>query len=136
MTDARDQRAGSPEKKPPHAAAIIDAAKSHRPRIHGLETDNRKGAAGLDFLLDIPLKVNVILAETMISLGEILALETDSVVQLDKPSGDPVDICVENQKLGRGEVVVLHEKLRIRVLEIVPPSTGSKDTQPKRPEKE
>ncbi len=136
MTDEKDHKEASAEGKAPEGGMIIDATAHRRPRVHGLELDNRKGEARLDFLADVPLKVNVVLADTTMPVGEILALGTDSIVQLDKPSGDPVDIYVENQKLGRGEVIVLQEKLRIRVVEITPPSMGAKEKTSDKPEEQ
>lgn len=136
MTDGKDHKEAPAEEKASGAGMIIDATARRRPRIHGLEFDHRKGAARLDFLADVPLKVNVVLADTSMPLGEILALGTDSIVQLDKPSGDPVDIYVENQMLGRGEVIVLQEKLRIRVVEITSPFLGAREKTPDKPEEQ
>lgn len=98
---------------------VIDAASARKSRLRKTTApDAAEGSPGIEFLSNVPLKVSIILAETKMPVRELLALGTDSVVQLDKLSGDPVDIYVENQKLGKGEVIVLQEKLRIRVLEI------------------
>ncbi len=126
---------------PEQEGEVIDAAARTRPRIHSadavepemkaepeaeaeLEADAGIGMEieGLNFLSDVPLRLNMVLGEATMSLGELIALEGDSIVQLDKPSGDPVDIFVEQQRLGTGEVIVLHEKLRIRLLEVTSPS--------------
>ncbi|MBI4831961.1 MAG: FliM/FliN family flagellar motor switch protein [Candidatus Lindowbacteria bacterium] len=136
MSDMNDQKDDSKDRKLPAQGAIIDATAHRRPRIHGLEAEGAKPEEGLDFLRNVTLKVNVVLAETRMSLGDVLALETDSVVQLDKPSGDPVDIYVEDQKMGKGEVIVLQEKLRVRVLEVTPPVPGARGTQVNEPEGE
>lgn len=134
MTDGKDHGEKPPSKRP-DSGVIIDAAAHRTPRVQGPET-GPKGAAGLDFLSDVPLKLSVVLANTTMPVGEVLALGTDSVVQLDKPSGDPVDIYVGNRRLGKGEVVVLQEKLRIRVLEITPPLSVSHMTETENPEEE
>ena len=125
MTDPEHHTESSGEKESSDSGAIIDAAARRRPRLHGAEADHRKEEATLDFLADIPLKMNVVLGGTTMSLGEIIALESDSIVQLDKPSGDPLDVYVGNQRLGTGEVIVLHEKVRIRILEVTPPVRSS-----------
>ncbi len=126
----------SQEKGPGKGGEIIDATTRNRPRIHRLGAERRDGGGGLDFLKDVPLKLNVVLAQTTMQLGEVIALEADSIVQLDKPSGDPVDIYIEDQKLGRGEVVVIHEKLRIRILEITPPFMKSEEAGASKTEEE
>jgi flagellar motor switch protein FliN/FliY len=79
----------------------------------------------------------MVLGKATMSLGEVIALETDSIVQLDKPSGDPVDIYVEDQRLGSGEVLVLHEKIRIRLLEVSSPSAEEQEEpEAREPEEE
>lgn len=105
---------------------VIDASSQRRARLQKIKTAEQKNAVGVKFLEDIPLELNVILAEATMAIKDIIALETDSIVQLDKVSGDPVDIYLEDQELGKGEVIVLHEKLRIRVTEISPESREEK----------
>lgn len=101
---------------------VIDTAARTRPRIHSAASlDTEREIEDLTFLSDVPLRLNMVLGHATMSLGEVIALESNSIVRLDKPSGDPVDIFLENQKLGTGEVIVLHEKLRIRLLEVTSP---------------
>ncbi len=123
MTSDKDRRKGPPEKK--STGVVIDATSHRRSRLLQTEIERDKGPADIDFLTDVPLKVNVVLAAATLQVGEILTLGIDSVLQLDKPAGDPVDIYVENQKLGRGEVMVIQEKLRIRVIEITSPFSSA-----------
>ncbi|MBI5119271.1 FliM/FliN family flagellar motor switch protein [Candidatus Poribacteria bacterium] len=129
MSDANDFKENPKDGKTPERGAIIDATAHRRSRVHGIGAEGAKRADALDFLRDITLKVNVVLAETTMSVGDVLALGADSVVQLDKPSGDPLDIFLEGQRLGKAEVIVLQEKLRIRVLEITPPSPGARTAE-------
>lgn len=134
MSDSENRESNPAQKTTPEPGTIINAAAHSRPRIHEFDSESRKGAAGIDFVNDIPLKLEVILGETTMSLREISALEAGSIVQMGKPSGDPMDIYVEDQKLGRGEVIVLHEKIRIRLLEITPSSEDWEKSKPKKTE--
>ena len=136
MTDAADYKSDPSGERIPDDAEIIDASARTRPRVHTSEAEKSKAIGELSFLGDIPLRLNMVLGEATMPLGEIIALETDSIVQLDKPSGEPIDIYVENQKLGTGEVIVLHEKLRIRVLEVTSPSRESKKSEAQQLEKQ
>ncbi len=117
MISSRDSDALKPNRK---GQTIIDAATSRKSRHQ--TSPEEDSVSGIHFLSDVRLRVSVVLAETHMPVRELLSLGTDSVVQMDKLSGDPVDIYVENQKLAKGEVIVLQEKLRIRLLEIVHPS--------------
>ena len=114
---------------------IIDASARTRPRIHDVDAEPEK-VGDLEFLGDVPLKLSMVLGESDMTLGEVIALEADSVVQLGKPSGEPIDIYVENQMLGKGEVIVLHDKVRVRVLEITRPSREKAGQETRRPEED
>lgn len=116
---------------------VIDASARTRPRIHSADAlDTKHEMEELAFLSDVPLRLNMVLGEATMSLGEVIALESDSIVQLDKPSGDPVDIFLENQKLGTGEVIVLHDRLRIRLLEVISPFRGKEEERIQNPQVE
>ena len=136
MTDTENRNEGSGERKAHEPGSIIDATARRRPIVHGNQGVDQEETAGLGFLRDVPLRLDIILGETEMSLGEVIALETDSIVELDKLSGDPIDIYVEDQKLGRGEVVVLHEKIRIRLLEITPSSRSWRELKDQKEEEE
>ena len=134
MTDAARYKDGPDGKQLPDDTEIIDASARTKPRVHGAEAEESKAVEELSFLGDVPLRLNMVLGEVTMPLGEIIGLEIDSIVRLDKASGDPIDIYVENQKLGKGEVIVLHEKLRIRVLEVISPFRESEESSPQRTE--
>lgn len=136
MIDASNTAEGSNVNRPGEGGEVIDAAARTRPRIHSAKEARPKEIEELAFLGDVPLKLNMVLGDARLPLGEVIALETDSIVQLNKPSGDPVDIYVENQKLGTGEVIVIHERLRIRVLEITSPLREQEELEAKEPKEE
>ena len=50
---------------------------------------------------------------------DVLHLATDSIIELDKAAGDPVDIYVNDRHIARGEVLVLNENFCVRVSEII-----------------
>lgn len=50
---------------------------------------------------------------------DVLRLNTDSIIELDKAAGDPVDIFVNDRHVARGEVLVLNESFCVRVSEII-----------------
>jgi flagellar motor switch protein FliN/FliY len=128
MIDKPDNNEKQAEQRLDEEGGVIDASARTRPRIHSAKPAEIKiDAKDLDFLGDVPLKLNMVLGKATMSLGEVIALESDSIVQLDKPSGEPVDIYVEDQRLGSGEVLVLHEKIRIRLLEVSSPTTEEQE---------
>jgi flagellar motor switch protein FliN/FliY len=76
-------------------------------------------AHGIEMLMDVALEVSVELGRSHMSIGEILALRTGSVIELDKLAGEPVDVSVNGTLIARGEVVVVDEKFGVRITEVV-----------------
>ncbi|WP_214881553.1 MULTISPECIES: flagellar motor switch phosphatase FliY [unclassified Exiguobacterium] len=77
--------------------------------------------ANLGLLYDVPLNVTVELGRTKKSVREVLELSQGSIIELDKLAGEPVDIYVNQQRMARGEVVVIEENFGVRVTEIIQP---------------
>lgn len=77
--------------------------------------------AGIDLLRDVNLQVRIELGRTRMLVEDVLRLSPDSVVELDKAAGDPVDIYVNGRHIARGEVLVLNEAFCVRVSEIIEP---------------
>jgi flagellar motor switch protein FliN len=78
-------------------------------------------AAGIDLLRDVNLQVRIELGRTRMLVEDVLRLAPDSVVELDKAAGDPVDIYVNGRHIARGEVLVLNDAFCVRVSEIIEP---------------
>src|SRR5919202_5452796 len=76
-------------------------------------------AHGIELLMDVALEVSVELGRSHMSIGEVLALRTGSVIELDKLAGEPVDVSVNGTLIARGEVVVVDEKFGVRITEVV-----------------
>ncbi|WP_041082608.1 flagellar motor switch protein FliN [Thermotoga profunda] len=75
----------------------------------------------LELLLDVPLKVVVELGRAKMTLKQILEMNIGSLIELDKLTGEPVDILVNGRLIARGEVVVVDENFGVRITEIVSP---------------
>jgi flagellar motor switch protein FliN/FliY len=92
------------------------------PDFGGVASSGAPGAIGL--LSDVTLQVRIELGRTKMLVEDVLRLNADSVVELDKAAGDPVDIFVNGRKIARGEVLVLNENFCVRVSEILEPIDG------------
>ena len=76
-------------------------------------------ASAIGLLSDVSLQVRIELGRTKMLVEDVLKLNADSVVELDKAAGDPVDIYVNGRRIARGEVLVLNENFCVRVSEII-----------------
>jgi len=69
--------------------------------------------------LAVPLNVTIELGRSRLSIGELLELGYHSVFSLDKIAGNNLDIYINNVLIGRGEVVVIEDRVGIKLNEIV-----------------
>ncbi|KAF0179003.1 MAG: flagellar motor switch protein FliN/FliY [Nitrospirae bacterium] len=80
------------------------------------------GHRDINFILDIPLELTVVIGRTKILVQELLQLGQGSVVALEKLAGEPMEVYVNDKLIGRGEVVVVNEKFGIRLTDIISPA--------------
>lgn len=85
------------------------------------ESRGAKAEQNLDMVMDIPINLSLELGHTRMSIRELLRLTQGSVVKLDRPGGDPLDILVNGCLVARGEVVVVNERFGVRITDIVSP---------------
>ena len=69
--------------------------------------------------IDTPLKLEIQLGQTRLTIRELLDLESGSLVELKKSAGEPMDVLCKDRVLLRGEVTVLEDSLGLRVTEIM-----------------
>lgn len=89
-----------------------------------LEVQYRKSARrslDLDQLQDIRVPVHLHLGGTKMPLEELLKLEPDQVIQLDRLAGEAVDIVVNHRHMAKGEVVVVNNHLAVRLISLLSP---------------
>ena len=89
------------------------------------ETQSGNGAKkfemNLDSLLDISVDISVEIGRTKLTIRELLALSKGSIIELNRIAGESVDIYVNDKLLGKGEIVLVNERLGVRVMEILTP---------------
>lgn len=131
---ARDD-AGAPAAQHPaedaidqaqHAAEALktetDGDGAFNLRDFGAETSPAGPDRGtLSLLNDVDLNVKVELGRTRMYVEDVLRLNENSVIELDKAAGDPVDIYVNDRPVARGEVLVVNDNFCVRVSEIIQP---------------
>jgi flagellar motor switch protein FliN len=74
---------------------------------------------GMNFVMDVPVEVTIELGRRNMRIAEVLRLGPGSTLELDKVSGDPLDIYVNNQLIARGEAVVIGERYGVRLTEVL-----------------
>ncbi|MBP9643483.1 flagellar motor switch protein FliN [Budvicia aquatica] len=86
------------------APATMDAAQTEKKR-------------NMSLFSRIPVTMTLEVASVEISLAELMSISGDSVIELDKLAGEPLDIKVNGILFGKAEVVVLNDKYGLRIIE-------------------
>ena len=73
----------------------------------------------LEVLLDVPVRLTVELGTCQMPMREVLQLCSGSIVQLDKLADGPVDLYVNQKKIACGEVVVVKDRLGIKITKVL-----------------
>ena len=73
----------------------------------------------LDAILDIPVTISMEVGRSNISIRNLLQLNQGSVVELDRVAGESLDVLVNGTLIAHGEVVVVNDKIGIRLTDVV-----------------
>ncbi|MBP5233498.1 MAG: flagellar motor switch protein FliN [Planctomycetes bacterium] len=77
------------------------------------------GGTSIEMLYDVEMEVKIELGRAHMLVEDILRLKEGSVIQLEKDSGSPVDILINDRLVAFGEVLVLNDCFCVRVTEIL-----------------
>jgi flagellar motor switch protein FliN/FliY len=75
----------------------------------------------LEMLLDIPIQITVELGSARMVIHELLQLVEGSIIELDKMAGEPLEVRANSKLVARGEVVVVDDKIGVRITDVVNP---------------
>lgn len=87
----------------------------------------KKFEINMDNLLDVSVEISVEIGRTRLTIGELLSLSKGSIIELNRIAGESVDIFVNEKLLGKGEIVLVNERLGVRVIEILTPKERVKE---------
>ncbi len=73
----------------------------------------------LELIYDVPVSLSVELGRCQMPMKNVLQLEEGSIVKLEKKADTPVDLFVNNKRIGQGEVVVVDNQFGIKITKIL-----------------
>jgi flagellar motor switch protein FliN len=82
----------------------------------------------LDMVLDTAVEVTAELGDARLPARDLLELGPGAVVTLDREAGQPIDLILNGIRFATGTLVVVGDKLGVRIQEIVAPA-GHMDGQ-------
>jgi len=75
----------------------------------------------LDLIQNVAVNISVEVGRSSLRIRDLLRLGQGSVIELDRVAGEPLDVCVNNTVIARGEVVLVNERYGIRLTQVVDP---------------
>ena len=111
-----------PAKKSETAAAAATASAPSAGEPKGGPPEKR-----FDHLEGVNVTLSMELGQTEMTLDEVTGMTDQSLVELDKSVGDPVDIMINGRPFGRGEVVTVGENFGVRITDIFEKAGGLSD---------
>ena len=74
---------------------------------------------GFDLLKDVDIRLSVELGRTQMALKDVLTLDEDSVVMLDRLTDELLDIHVNGTLIGRGEIIAQGGRFGLKIIELI-----------------
>lgn len=105
--NANASNAAAPNTTPPPAEAVPE---NRKPILDG---------KGMDFLNDVPIALTIEVGRTQIKIRDLLNLSKDSIIDLNKGAGEPVDIYANGKLISRGNIITANGKYCVRLTSIV-----------------
>jgi flagellar motor switch protein FliN/FliY len=112
--------------EPPDAAAGSDSDAEDTVEVHEaelpepIESISRARGGQIDVLLDTSLPVEIRLGSVELEVRDLLQLGVGSVITLEKQIGEPLDLYLKGVRFATAELVVVEERLGVRITKILP----------------
>ena len=76
-------------------------------------------AGGDQAVYDVPVEISAILGTTQIPISQLLRMGRGAVLELDRLVGDPIDLYIGKQMVGRGEVLIIEDKIGVTLVNTI-----------------
>jgi flagellar motor switch protein FliN/FliY len=99
-------------------SAGVEVRDAELPEVDG--TAAGAGTGQIDILLDTTVPVLACLGQVDLPVRDLLQMGPGSVIRLDKEVGEPVDLFLRGVRFATGTLVVVGDRLGVRVKEVLP----------------
>ena len=96
------------------ASEVAGASDEHS--HHSLEI--KEELKNLGMLLDIKLQLRVKIGSKTMLLKDVIAMDIGSIIELNQLANEPLDILIDDKKIGEGEVVIVDGNFGIQITSI------------------
>ena len=84
-----------------------------------IEAPATEAPPDLGLIMEVPLRLSVEVGSAHLPVRDVLALSKGSIVELDRASGEPADIFVNDRLIARGEIAHEDDRVAIRITELI-----------------
>lgn len=99
--------------------------ESNEPRVEPIENKGQPSLNTIDmeFLNDVKIALTIEVGRTQIKIRDLLNLSRDSIIDLNKNAGEPVDIYANGKLISRGNIITANGKYCVRLTSVTIPLT-------------
>ena len=72
-----------------------------------------------DMILDVNVRLSLEIGRAQVTIRDLLKLAPGSVVEFERPAGDPLDVLVNDRLVAHGEVVMVNDRYGVRFTEAI-----------------
>ncbi|MCZ6634759.1 MAG: FliM/FliN family flagellar motor switch protein [bacterium] len=101
-------------------AETPEAAETALQQTQAMLPDMEINAQNMSRIMDVNLSISIELGRTEVSISTLLDWSEGSLIELDKVSGETIDILINGRHFAKGEVVTVAENFGVRLVEIIP----------------
>lgn len=83
----------------------------------------------MDLLNDVQVSLTIEVGRAQIKIRDLLNLSKDSIIDLNKNAGDPVDIYANGKLISRGNIVTANGKYCVRLTSVALNNLGSNNKE-------
>jgi flagellar motor switch protein FliN/FliY len=80
---------------------------------------NDEVSGSSEVILDVGVQLSLEVGRTTMPIRRLLQLTAGTVIELERPAGDPLDVYVNGQLVAHGEVVMVNDRYGVRFAEAV-----------------
>lgn len=71
-----------------------------------------------DFIKEVKINLTAELGNTKIKAKEVLTWVKGSIIELNRLAGETVDLYINEQNLGKAEIIIINENFGIRIVSL------------------
>ncbi len=97
---------------------IIEPSNEEAPKESTHSTHLSEEAKQIEMLMDVKLQIRVRIGRKTMLLKDVINMDIGSIVELDQLANEPLDILIDDKKIGEGEVVIVDGNFGIQITSI------------------